>query len=302
MNVRGAPAIGVAAAYGFALAFQGKKFVSRASFLSYSGKIESLLTSTRPTAVNLFWACSRMKAKALELFTAGKLTPGALLEEACRIHKEDISANKKIGAFGAGLLPRKAVVITHCNAGALATGGYGTALGVIYAAHAQGKIRHVFVDETRPYLQGARLTAWELMKMKVPCTLITDSMAGHLMKTKKIDACIIGADRVVANGDTANKIGSYSLAINAKYHGVPFYVACPVSTFDLAKKDGSQIVIEQRSEDEVLFIGKTRIAPRGCRAWHPAFDVTPAGLIRSIITEKGVIKAPYSKNIPAVLN
>ncbi|MFH1283409.1 MAG: S-methyl-5-thioribose-1-phosphate isomerase [bacterium] len=301
MNLRGAPAIGVAAAYAFALAFRSKKFSSKNIFQNYVQRVANELNGTRPTAVNLFWACKRMSKKAKSIFKLNSLIDDQLLIEAKRIHEDDVAINKKIGENGEKLLKKGSHIITHCNAGALATGGYGTALGVIYSAFKKGKIKKVFVDETRPYLQGARLTMWELMQRKIPCQLITDNMAGFAMKRNKISACIIGADRVVSNGDVANKIGSYSLAVLADYHKIPFYVAAPLSTFDVSKKTGDEIVIEERSAKEVVSIGPVSIAPKCCKVWHPAFDITPSRLIKAIITEKGVIKAPYIKSIDKLM-
>lgn len=273
MVIRGAPAIGVAAAFGVALAALKGAPVAKAV---------KELGATRPTAVNLFWALERMKKV--------KGGPAAMLAEAKRIYADDIAINKRMGAYGAKLLKKGSVVLTHCNAGALATAGYGTALGVIRAAKKQGKIKLVYVDETRPYLQGARLTAWELKQEKIPYRLITDNMAGHMMKTGGVSAVITGADRVAANGDAANKIGTYSLSILAKYHGIPFYIAAPLSTIDLKTKSGSGIKIEERSTDEVIYVNGKLIAPKGTVARHPGFDVAPAENITGIITEYGVIK------------
>ena len=280
MAIRGAPAIGVAAAYGMAIAAARRNDIRKAA---------RELAATRPTAVNLFWAIERMKR-----VEGG---PEKLLAEAHKIYREDISINKKIGAFGAKLLKKNSVVLTHCNAGALATAGYGTALGVIRTARKQGKIKLVYVDETRPYLQGARLTAWELKQEKIPYCLITDNMAGHMMNTCPIKAVIVGADRVAANGDAANKIGTYSLSILAKYHNIPFYVAAPSSTIDLKTKTGRDIKIEERSVDEVTFINGKLIAPKGTTARHPGFDVTPAKNITAIITEFGAFKPQRIKDV-----
>jgi methylthioribose-1-phosphate isomerase len=277
MAVRGAPAIGCVAAYGMVL---GSKNLSRSA---------RLLKSARPTAVNLAWAVDRMLAAAKN--------PASLLAEARSIEREDVAANRAIGRNGARLLPKDAVVLTHCNAGALATAGFGTSLGVIREAWVGGKLKKVLVDETRPYLQGARLTAWELAHDGIPHELITDNMAAHLMKTERISAVIVGCDRVAANGDTANKIGTYGLAILARHHGVPFYVAMPLSTLDRSIRTGDEIPIEERSTEEVVNVGGTRIAPRGTRARHPAFDVTPASLISAIICENGVARAPYAKSL-----
>ena len=288
MAVRGAPAIGVAAAFGMALAAIEKDFRSLAAMKAWLSRAAQFLASSRPTAVNLSWALKRMNAVADAQFSGIDALRRALIGESKKIYEEDILINRAIGDNGAALLAKDSVIITHCNAGALATAGYGTALGVIRSAFKQGKIKYVLVDETRPYLQGARLTAWELMKERIPYKLITDNMAGYLMKTCKVNAVIVGADRIAANGDTANKIGTYSLSILAKYHGIPLYVAAPTSTVDVHTPDGDGIVIEERSAKEVLCVNKMFIAPKQSQVRHPAFDVTPAGLIRAIITEKGV--------------
>jgi methylthioribose-1-phosphate isomerase len=278
MVVRGAPAIGVAAAFGMALAkMHGDDLQFAATELKKS----------RPTAVNLAWAVDRM------------LRADGVVAEAEAIFREDVEANHRIGRFGSELLGAKATVLTHCNAGALATAGYGTALGVIRSAVEQGKQIAVFADETRPYLQGARLTAWELHQEGIDVTLITDSMAGHFFQQKKFDAVIVGADRIAANGDTANKIGTYTVAVLANAHEVPFYVAAPFSTIDVATKTGDAIPIEERSASEVTDIGATRIAPDGISVRHPAFDVTPARLITAIITDRGVLRPPYTSAIVA---
>ncbi len=288
MVVRGAPAIGVTAAYGAALAAGEKRFRSGSEAREYIERGIAVLAATRPTAVNLFWALERVK----RVMAAAASTPSgirtALEREAKAMYDEDIRVNRAIGAHGARLLKKNTVVLTHCNAGALATAGFGTALGVVRAASSLGRIRLVFVDETRPYLQGARLTAWELQQEKIPYVLITDSMAGHFMKAGGIGAVIVGADRIAANGDTANKIGTYSLSVLARYHHIPFYVAAPCSTVDLRTKTGAEIVIEERPSREVTEVRGVRIAPRGARALHPGFDVTPAENITAIITERGV--------------
>jgi methylthioribose-1-phosphate isomerase len=276
MIVRGAPAIGVAAAFGMALA------KLRGDDLRLAA-IE--LRDARPTAVNLAWAVDRM------------LRAGGAVSEAEAIFREDVEGNRRIGRFGAELLGARATVLTHCNAGALATAGYGTALGVIRAAVEQGKQIAVFAGETRPYLQGARLTAWELQQEGIDVTLITDSMAGHFFQQRKFDAVVVGADRIAANGDTANKIGTYTLAVLANAHSVPFYVAAPISTVDIATKDGAGIPIEERSAAEVTNIAGSRIAPEGIAVRHPAFDVTPANLITAIITDRGVLRPPYDESI-----
>lgn len=285
MTVRGAPAIGIAAAYGVLLAGGGRGAVSAAL---------ERLARTRPTAVNLFAALERMRA----VFESASSLDGAaltdrLLDEAVRIHEADIEANRRMGAYGADLLPQDAVVLTHCNAGAIATGGHGTALGILRSAREAGKMVRVFADETRPLLQGARLTVWELARDGFEVTLITDGMAGALMRTRRVDAVIVGADRIAANGDTANKIGTYGLAVLAAAHGVPFYVAAPWSTFDLSLPDGSGIPIEERSEEEMrVLLGGQRV-PDAVRVWNPAFDVTPARCITAIVTERGVFRPPY---------
>lgn len=288
MVVRGAPAIGVSAAYGAALAAGEKKFRTADEARKYISRGIAVLAATRPTAVNLFWALERMKRA---MASAPKDPAGirvALEREAHAIFEEDIRINHAIGAHGARLLKKNAVILTHCNAGALATAGYGTALGIVRTAYSQGKIKLVYVDETRPYLQGARLTSWELQQEKIPYVLITDNMAGHFMKTGGITAVIVGADRIAANGDTANKIGTYSLSVLARYHRIPFYVAAPLSTIDMATKTGDDIVIEERSSREVTAVNGISIAPRGARALHPGFDVTPAKNITAIITENGI--------------
>lgn len=298
MAIRGAPAIGVAAAWGIAQAVNQSKFTDSKSFFKYLDKVYADFANSRPTAINLFWAIERMRNCVQKL--KDKSLPvirQALSKEAKKIFQEDIENNRKLGDWGAKLLPKQANVLTHCNAGALATAGYGTALGIIRSAFKQGKIKKVFVDETRPYLQGARLTAWELKEEGIPAVLITDNMSGYMMKTEKISAVIVGADRIAANGDTANKIGTYSLSILARYHNIPFYVAAPTSTIDLATPTGEKIPIEERSIQEVIKIGTYQIAPENIAVRHPAFDVTPHNLITAIICEKGIIYPPYQKNI-----
>jgi methylthioribose-1-phosphate isomerase len=290
MAIRGAPAIGVAAAFGVALAARQKRFTSVAAMKTFLKRAIRALAATRPTAVNLFWALAQMERVIGRSTDSPEQVARVLENESAAVYRNDSAVNRRIGANGARLLKKGAVVLTHCNAGALATAEYGTALGVIRSAHRQGRIRMVFVDETRPYLQGARLTAWEMRQEKIPYVLITDNMAGHFMKSGAIDAVIVGADRIAANGDAANKIGTYSLAVLARYHGIPLYVAAPTSTIDHATKSGAAITIEERSAREVLYINKKSIAPSGTNARHPAFDVTPARLIRAIITEKGVFK------------
>lgn len=286
MAVRGAPAIGIAAAYGVVLAARSGR----------GAGLEALdrLARTRPTAVNLFAALNRMRAVLeAESSRGGEALAAALLDEAVRIHEADIEANRRMGAYGAELLPQNAVVLTHCNAGAIATGGHGTALGVLRSAREAGKTVRVYADETRPLLQGARLTAWELARDGFDVTLIADGMAGALMRTGRVDAVIVGADRIAANGDTANKIGTYGLAVLAAAHGVPFYVAAPWSTFDLALPDGSGIPIEERSEEEMRALSNGARVPDAVRVWNPAFDVTPARYIAAIVTERGVSRPPY---------
>jgi methylthioribose-1-phosphate isomerase len=292
MKVRGAPAIGVAAAYGIALGAQNVKVDNRAKFVSQFDKILKVFAAARPTAVNLFRAIDRMK-KAAE--TSGDV-PGikqALIYEAKKIHAEEEAATLRLSRLGAGLIKDGFTFLTHCNAGALATAGYGTALGVIKAAREQGKRIEVIATETRPLLQGSRLTAWELMQENIPVTLITDSMAGYFMSQGKVDCVIVGADRIAANGDTANKIGTYTLAVLAKENGIPFYVAAPTSTIDHSLKSGAEIPIEERSPEEVTSIKGVRLAPKGVAAANPAFDVTPHKYITAIITEKGIIRKPY---------
>lgn len=302
MIVRGAPAIGVTAAYGIVLGATEYKGADVEGFLKHIQDVAQTLRNTRPTAVNLFWALERMMKVAEE----NKDNPvdsikDVLLKEAHAMAQEDIEINRKIGFWGQKLLRKGDVVLTHCNAGALATVDYGTALGVIRAAHEAGKNISVFADETRPYLQGTRLTAWELMESGIPVTLITDNMSGHFMKNGTITGVIVGADRIAANGDVANKIGTYSVAVLAKENSIPLYVAAPVSTFDLTLESGDQIPIEERDEREVTHIGKARIAPFGVKVANPAFDVTPNTYITAIITELGVIYPPYNKNLKKLL-
>jgi methylthioribose-1-phosphate isomerase len=303
MVIRGAPAIGVAAAMGIALGMRRSKAQGTRQFAVEFNKVCELMASTRPTAVNLFWAIDRMK----RTFAAGAHAGESVTElarrleaEAHAIHDEDVASCRAMGRFGAEVVPGSARILTHCNAGALATAGYGTALGVIRAAAEQGKVAGVFADETRPFLQGARLTAWELVRDQVPTTVITESMAGPLMRDGRVDLVVVGADRIAANGDVANKIGTYTVAMMAHAHGVPFYVAAPLSTIDLATVDGSTIPIEQRNEREVTHLGSTRLAPEGATVWNPAFDVTPNTLVAGIITERGIARAPYTESLPAL--
>jgi len=299
MAVRGAPAIGIAAAYATVLAARDR---FRADPAKWQATIETdleALAAARPTAVNLRWAVERMRG----LIRAGiGGDPAArLLDEARRIHAEDIAANHRMGALGAALIEPGSDVLTHCNTGALATGGYGTALGVVRAGVAAGRIARVYADETRPWLQGARLTAWELVQDGIPVTLIADSACAHLLKQGAVRWVIVGADRIAANGDTANKIGTYMVALAARYHGVKFMVVAPTSSVDLATADGAAIPIENRHADEVLRFAGVRSAPDGAQAWNPAFDVTPAELIDVIVTEKGVVMAPSAEKMRALM-
>jgi methylthioribose-1-phosphate isomerase len=298
MVVRGAPAIGVAAAMGIALGVKNSTASTVAELKRDLDDICALLAKTRPTAVNLFWAIRRMQNKfeSLRIRSLPQIKR-SLIEEAKRMHAEDIAANQAMGRFGATLMPANGGVLTHCNAGALATCGYGTALGVIRAAVEQGKKIRVYADETRPFLQGSRLTAWELMKDGIPTTVISDNMAGALMKQGKIGAIVVGADRIAANGDVANKIGTYTIAVLAKEHAIPFYVAAPFSTIDLETPDGSKIPIEQRDAAEITHIAGKPIAPEGVSVENPAFDVTPAKYVTAIVTERGIARAPYEQSL-----
>jgi methylthioribose-1-phosphate isomerase len=302
MVVRGAPAIGVSAAYGVALGALRTKAATAAEFAPEFERICARLAGTRPTAVNLFWAIDRMKRLFVALLDAGATLAqiqGKLLAEAHAMYAEDIAACKAMGAFGGALLPDEGGVLTHCNAGALATCGYGTALGVIRSAVEQGKRIHVYADETRPFLQGARLTAWELMADHIPTTVICDNMAASLMRAGKIQVVVVGADRIAANGDVANKIGTYNVAILAKEHGIPFYVAAPWSTIDLATPTGDSIPIEERPAIEVTHHGGKQLTPNGVCIRNPAFDVTPVRYITAIITERGVLRAPFGDSLRA---
>ncbi len=298
LTVRGAPAIGVTAALGAAL---GAQTLAREPAEKFQIKFNGIcdeIAKARPTARNLFWALERMKQYLDEAILSGAQNMAfELVAEAKRICAEDIGINRQMGRHGSELFADGDNILTHCNAGALATAGYGTALGVIRAAKAQGKKLHIYVNETRPVLQGARLTAWEMKKEKIPATLITDSMAGFLMRQGKIDKIIVGADRIAANGDTANKIGTYSLAVLAKAHRIPFYIAAPLSTFDFSLKTGAAIPIEERQADEVTCFRGVQTAPRGMKVYNPAFDVTPAKLISAIITEKGILTRPYGRSL-----
>ena len=298
MKVRGAPAIGVAAAYGLALAAIHFAGTETGKMIEELRRAKEVLARTRPTAVNLFWALARMERVWQDHRDKDVKTLKAVLEnEARAIDEEDQAMNRRMGAFGNDLIPPKARILTHCNAGALATAGYGTALGVIRAAQEAGKEVQVYADETRPLLQGARLTAWELMQDNIPVTLITDSMAGYLMQQDKIDLVIVGADRITANGDVANKIGTYSLAVLANYHKIPFYVAAPLSTIDMDLRTGREIPIEERHHDEIRRLGNFQLAPKDVKVYNPAFDVTPSSLIEAIITDQGIVKAPYEENL-----
>ena len=293
--VRGAPAIGVAAAFAVVLAARESKAATYDALVADVQIAIKGLAATRPTAVNLFWALDRMRRTLLGL--AGQAPPAViarLLAEAEAIRTEDIEGNRAMGAHGAALVPDNARILTHCNAGALATAGYGTALGVIRAAHERGKVARVWVDETRPVMQGARLTAWEMVYEDIPHTLIADVVAGSLMAQGQVDLVVTGADRIAANGDTANKIGTYAVAVLARHHGVPFYVAAPFSTIDPSLKAGTEIPIEERDGAEVRRTGTQQTAPESSPVYNPAFDVTPAALITAIITERGVFRPPYS--------
>jgi len=298
MVVRGAPAIGVAAAMGIALGVKNSKAENGADLKKDFDQICETIRQTSNFSVNLFWAIRRMteKFESLRARPTAQIQQ-ALIDEAQRMHAEDIAANQAMGRHGATLMPSSGGVLTHCNAGALATAGYGTALGVIRAAVEAGKKIHVYADETRPFLQGSRLTAWELMKDGIPTTVISDNMAGVMMQQGKIGAIVVGADRIAANGDVANKIGTYTLAILAKEHGIPFYVAAPISTVDLATPDGGKIPIEQRNAREVTHIAGKQMVPDGVQVENPAFDVTPAKYVAAIITERGIARAPYEQSL-----
>lgn len=299
MVIRGAPAIGVAAAMGVAIGVQG---ADPEGLDAQVEKICATLAATRPTAVNLFWAIDRMKGVYAQIRSQaiGEIRQ-RLITEAQQIRLEDIAINEAIGKNGAELVPDGKTVLTHCNAGALATAGYGTALGVIRAAVSAGKKIDVFADETRPFLQGARLTVWELMQDGIPATLITDNMAGHFLKSGRIGCVVVGADRIAANGDVANKVGTYSVAVLAKENNIPFYVAAPISTLDLTLRSGDQIPIEQRPSSEVTHVFGVAVAPEGARVENPAFDVTPNRYVTGIITERGVARAPYTESLAALL-
>jgi methylthioribose-1-phosphate isomerase len=298
MVVRGAPAIGVSAAMGIALGVKNSKAENAGDLKRDFDQICDVIGKTRPTAVNLFWAIRRMQQK----FETLRVRPveqikKALIEESQRMHAEDIAINQAMGKHGAALMPANGGVLTHCNAGALATAGYGTALGVIRAAVEAGKKIQVYADETRPFLQGARLTAWELVKDGIPTTVISDNMSGAMMRQGKIGAVIVGADRIAANGDVANKIGTYTVAVLAKEHGIPFYVAAPISTVDLETPDGSKIPIEQRNAAEVTHFAGKLVTPEGVSVENPAFDVTPAKYVTAIVTERGIARSPYEESL-----
>ncbi len=299
MVVRGAPAIGVTAAMGVALG--ARHIRSSKNVETVMEHVFETLADTRPTAVNLHWALARMR-HVYEAHRRGDLAVlrQRLEDAACEMHEADVAANRRLGGLGAALLKDSRRILTHCNAGALATAGYGTALGVLRAMKESGMpIDEVFVDETRPFLQGARLTAWELRQEQIPVTLITDNMMGYVMQQNRVDAVVVGADRVAANGDVANKIGTYTVAVMARRHGIPFYVACPTSTVDLSCPTGAGIPIEERAGDEVTHIAGRRVAPEGVATLNPAFDVTDHSLVSAIITEKVVVTEPYGENLPA---
>ncbi len=299
LTVRGAPAIGISAGYAYCLAAMEYKALPPAEFSAAMTAAKAVLAASRPTAVNLFWALERMERCLAANGGTAACIP-ALIAEAEAIHREDTAMNLAMSEFGAPLVPEHAAILTHCNAGPIATSGRGTALGVIFAAHAQGKLSMVYADETRPLLQGARLTAWELVNAGVPTTLICDSMAGALMAAGKIDMVIVGCDRMAANGDFANKIGTYSLAVLAKHHGVPFYTALPSSTIDLSLPDGSGIVVEERDGREITHFAGVQTAPLAVSTYNPAFDVTPHALLTAAITERGVIRAPFPETLAAL--
>jgi len=297
MRIRGAPALGVAAAYAMALGAQAAPD-EMAEFLPHVEAVAQRIKSTRPTAANLFWGVAQAKAAAEAAAPRGAgAARAALWELADRLAEADVLRNQQMGAHGAELVADGARILTHCNAGSLATVDWGTAVGVVRSAHRQGKRLHVYVDETRPFLQGSRLTAWELAQEGVPYTIITDNMAGYFMARGEIDLCIVGADRIAASGDVANKIGTYTLAVLASVHGLPFYVAAPTSTIDLATETGAEIPIEERDPSEVLEFGGVRVAPQGAAARHPAFDVTPSRYVSAIVTEVGILRPPYERSL-----
>jgi methylthioribose-1-phosphate isomerase len=305
MVIRGAPAIGVAAAWGIAIGMRRSTATGTQKFAAEFQKTCDLMAATRPTAVNLFWAIERMKRAFGAAVQAGQSVDQlktVLDREAQLIHDEDLAGCRAIGAFGADVVPADARILTHCNAGALATAGYGTALGVIRGAVEAGKAVAVFADETRPFMQGARLTAWELMRDGIDTTIITDNMSASLMRQGKVNFVVVGADRIAANGDTANKIGTYGVAVLACEHDIPFYVAAPLSTIDLRTSDGAQIPIEERSAREVTHVGSSQVAPTGAKIWNPGFDVTPHRFIAGIITEKGIFRAPYTESLKSAFD
>lgn len=305
MVIRGAPAIGVAAAMGLALGVRQSAATGTTKLAGEFYKLCEMMADTRPTAVNLFWAIDRMKRVFAEAASSGQSVDqikDRLAAEAHKIHDEDVASCRAMGSFGATVVPDAARVLTHCNAGALATAGYGTALGVIRGAVEQGKKVAVLADETRPFLQGARLTAWELTRDGIDTTVITDNMSGALMLGGHIDLVVVGADRIAANGDVANKIGTYSVAVLAKEHGIPFYVAAPISTIDLATADGSGIPIEERSAKEVTHLGAARLTPEAAKVRNPAFDVTPSKYVTAIITERGIARPPFEHSLRVLVN
>jgi methylthioribose-1-phosphate isomerase len=300
MVIRGAPAIGVAAAMGIALGMRRSKATGTKQFTTEFQKLCDLMAATRPTAVNLFWAIERMKhlfAQAAQGGSSVDELKDRLEAEARKIHDEDVQSCRDMGAHGAELVPDEARILTHCNAGALATAGYGTALGVIRAAAERGKRIAVLADETRPFLQGARLTAWELVKDGIETTVITDNMTASMMRLGNVDLVVVGADRIAANGDVANKVGTYGVAVLAREHGIPFYVAAPLSTIDLDTPDGNLIPIEERPDREVTHVGSARLTPVGAKIRNPAFDVTPAKFVTAIITERGIARPPYEQSL-----
>ena len=300
MVIRGAPAIGVAAAWGIAVGMRRSTATGTQKFAAELQKTCELMAATRPTAVNLFWAIERMKrcfGAAVQAGDSVEQLKDRLDREAQQIHDEDLASCRAMGAFGAEVVPADAHILTHCNAGALATAGYGTALGVIRGAVEAGKTVAVFADETRPFLQGARLTAWELVRDGIDTTIITDNMSASLMGQGKVNFVVVGADRIAANGDTANKVGTYGVAVLAREHHIPFYVAAPLSTIDLRTPDGAHIPIEERNAREVTHVGPSRVAPVGAKVWNPAFDVTPHRFIAGIITERGIFRAPYTDSL-----
>lgn len=300
MVVRGAPAIGISAAYGIVLAARQRFAADGAGWKQDLEADLHVLAESRPTAVNLFWAIAQMR-KIIDGLPAQGNPETSLLAAARAIHEEDITANRTMGEYGAALIQGPCKILTHCNAGALATGGYGTALGVVRSAFAQGKIERVYADETRPWMQGARLTAWEMVQENIPVTLLCDSAAAYLMQLGEVDWVIVGSDRIAANGDVANKIGTYNLAVNARQHGVKFMVVAPTTTVDMSIRDGNAIPIEQRGQEEVLSCAGTTVAADGASAWNPAFDVTPAVLVDAIVTEQGVVENPTFEKMAAMM-